>query len=413
MRAALLTNILTPYRVPMYKALTAATGIQWRVFTNASTEFDRSWQIDAGDLEVEAVRSIRFLRRFAVGSRGQRSCEQNVTTYIPIGLIGSLRRFRPDVVVSAELGMRTLIALAYCWLHRIPLVIWSYHSLASAAATPGMQPGNSGVWEELAHRLRRWMLSNASAVVGMGRQARTVLNELGVEDERIFDAPNAHDNVGFAAALAVAPKACLRDELAERGCREQIALVVGRLIPAKGIVPLLDVWDRLPPPVRAKWSLLFVGDGPLARDLERASETHERGEILRDPAVQPAELIDYYRAAKMLVFPSLGDPWGLVVNEALACGLPVMCSRHAGCADDIVVPGHNGWIIDPNDPEQMLETLLEAMAHPDIDSFHQRAKQTAARFSSQAMADGIVAAVRSALDSRFERRNPVSPSRYA
>jgi len=404
-RAALLTNILTPYRVPVYRALARMPGWSWRVFTNASSEFDRSWRVDAEDLDVEAVFSLRLLRptRFGDRSLDPPGAGQRVTTYLPLGLWRALRRHRPDVVVSAELGPRTLFAWLYCRLNRVPLVVWSYHSRASAAANPGMTRDPSSARSVLAHALRRWLLARAAAVVGMGRQARAVLGGLGVDDEHIFDAPNAHDSDALEAALALPAPVELRADLRARGCRAKIALVVGRLIPAKGIEPLLAAWDTLPASLRADWSLLFVGDGPLEGLLDRRAAARERGEILRVPAVQPEEVFAYYRLAELLVFASLGDPWGLVVNEALACGVPVLCSLHAGCSDDLVEPGRNGWIFDPLDARTSARALRDALTDPGRAGMRAAARAAVLRIGPDGMAGGIAAAARSALGSRAMR----------
>lgn len=391
MRIALLTNILTPYRIPVYHALARSPGLRWRFFTNAATEFDRSWRIDPGDLDVESVRSIAFRRR---SSFARKAGGLLVTSYIPVGLLHALRRFAPDAVVSSELGARTLFALLYCRIFGVPLIIWSYHSRSSWAAAGFAL-----------RAFRRALLRRADALVGMGAQAREVLSACGVPAERIFDAPNAHDRDGVAAALAAANPSQLQRDLAEKhGCRQRIALVVGRLIRAKGIGPLLDAWHQLPPRVRMRWTLLFVGDGPLAAELRRATEACQPGEILRLPAVQPEDLPAYYSASQILLFPSLGDPWGLVVNEAFACSRPVVCSSLAGCADDLILPGKNGWITDPSVPGDLTATLLEALEHPDLRRLGVQARHSVERFSPERMAAGILRAVESACAQRRPHR---------
>jgi glycosyltransferase involved in cell wall biosynthesis len=129
--------------------------------------------------------------------------------------------------------------------------------------------------------------------------------------------------------------------------------------------------------------------------LERASARCERGEVLRMPAVQPDELAAYYAASQLLVFPSLGEPWGLVVNEAFACARPVICSSLAGCADDLMRPGENGWVVDPTLPCELAATLREALEHPDLGRLGVEGRRTVDRFGPEPMAAGIRAAVES------------------
>ncbi len=386
MRVALLTNIPSPYRVPLFRALAATPGWELRVLLSALGEFDRSWNADletGGGLDARVVRGFSFRRRQR--TRGPGAAVHEVTVHVPWGAPLALERFRPDVVVSAELGARTLLALLWCRLRGVPLVVWSYHSAVSATAAG---PARRALW--------RALLARADAVVGMGAQARAVLRSLGVEGARIFDAPNAHDAGGLARALAGLSAGDAAGLRRAHRLRERVALVPGRLVPSKGVEPLLAAWRELPAALRRDWTLLFVGDGPLAPAVERAALAGEAGEIARVPAVQPAELAAFYAACRLVLFPSLGDPWGLVVNEAFAAARPVLCSRLAGCADDLVRPGKNGWLVDPTDPAELAKTLADALSSPRHAEMGAAAAATIAGYTPDSMAAGLRRAIQSA-----------------
>jgi glycosyltransferase involved in cell wall biosynthesis len=387
MRVALVTNILAPYRVPVYQALARTPGWRLRLLVSAEREFDRSWEVRRGGLDVERVAGPALVRR--VATRGRAAAEQLVTLHLPLGLPAALARFAPEVVVSGELGPRTALSLLTCGLLRVPLVVWSYHSRQSAS-----QAGR------LRRALWRALLARADAVVGMGAQARAVLRGLGVAEGRLFDAPNAHDHERLRKAAASLPdREALRAALrAGHGCRERIALVAGRLVPVKGIPQLLEAWDALPSRLRDTSTLLFVGEGPLAERLRHEAAARAHGEIAQLPALSLEALARCYLASDLLVFPSLGDTWGLVANEAMACGLPVLCSRLAGCADDLVREGENGWLCDPTDPRAFAAALARALAAPDLSALGRRARATAERFRPEAMADGLRRAISRAAD---------------
>lgn len=381
MRVALLTNILTPYRMPVYRALAETSGWKLRVFVNATTEFDRAWRVEPGELDVEKVAGWSLPRR--IRARGRAAYDLIATLHIPTGLIASLKRFRPDVVISAELGARTAMALVYARLAGVPLVIWSYHSRVSATSAGPLQR----IW-------RRFLLAHAKAVVGMGRQARDVLGSLGVSGDRLFDAPNACDHTALVEAVEAADVEGLVGSLREQfDCRERIALVPGRLVPMKGISKLIQAWESVPEEVRAHWTLLFVGSGPQATLVREAEASCEGGEIVWVPAVPAGDVAAYYAASELVVFASLGDPWGLVVNEALASGCPVACSTLAGCADDLVRPGENGWLFNPREPRQFRQVLQQALECPDRARMRDGARATAERFRPERMADGLRRAV--------------------
>jgi len=386
MRVALLTNVLSPYRIPVFRDLSATPDWTLRIFVNVRTEFHwadayaRAYERGCGELDVKLSKTLTLRRRVSMHRTTESA--QRVETHLPLGLLKSLRRFAPDVILTSELGARSVIAATCAALLNVPLVIWSYHARSAAGAV--------GPWQRA---LRRGLLARADAVVGMGRQAREVLLSYGVPRSRIFDAPNAHDHEVLEASLAgVQPMVARHALRAVAGARENLALVVGRLVEAKGPTVLLEQWGRLPPAARADWSLLFVGDGPLEGRIREAASAHP-GEILHLPAVAPERMPEIYAASDLLVFPSLGDPWGLVVNEAFACGLPAACSRLAGCADDLIEPGRNGWLFDPTDEVETLQTLTEALRSQDLERMGTIARDTAKRFTPEQMAAGMRRAI--------------------
>ena len=107
-------------------------------------------------------------------------------------------------------------------------------------------------------------------------------------------------------------------------------------------------------------------------------------------------MIELYAAADLVLLPSLQEPWGLVVNEAFLCGVPVLCSSRAGCAADMLRPGENGWVFDPTDEDDFANTLREALTCGRRDQLGAEARRTAERFRPEAMAEGMRRAIRCA-----------------
>jgi glycosyltransferase involved in cell wall biosynthesis len=393
MRVSLLTNVLSPYRIPVFRDLAATPGLELRILLSSRTElhwreaFARAYETGREQLDLEVVPGLSFERR--VPMQRETGVSQRVATHLPYGALAALRRQRPDVVVSSELGARSALAALYCALFRVPLVIWSYQSRSAADAAPA--------WLEA---LRRGLLARAQAVVGMGVQAREVLRGRGVPDARLFDAPNAHDAARYAAALAeVQPMAARVALRAPLRAREHVALVAGRLVESKGIEPLLEVWPEIPTYLRDRWTLLFVGDGPLAARVRTEAERRP-GEIAHVESVPPERMPELYAAVDRLLFPSLADPWGLVVNEALACGVPVACSRLAGCAEDLIEPNRNGWLFDPTDAQEMRDVLTQVLETGDEEALRAQARDTAKRFGPERMAAGLRCAIQHAASTR-------------
>ncbi len=379
MRVVFLTNIVSPYRRPVFERLANTPGWDFHVLTNAASEFDLSWDVDTQDLQVHQSKTWSIKR--TVHSTDPVPFDQVITLHLPRSLWSDLKKLKPDVVISHELGPRTMLASAYCKRHGIPLVIWAYQSKISASQT-----------NRLKNTIRRVLLKQASMVVGMGTQARDVLNALGVEDERIVDAPNSADCDTLSQRLNDIETHRQAEQVREAyGEGRKLACVFGRLVPLKGTSAILEHWRGLPSEVKAQWRLVFVGDGPLSPLI---SEQNDPG-IVHVGTVAPEQMAAWYKATDLHLFPTLGDVWGLVVNEAMQCGVPTLCSRHAGCSDDLVADGVDGFIYDPTS-EGATKQLERALTHPALIEMGRRAQQAVRPYTLDRLADAFRTAVRKA-----------------
>ena len=137
-------------------------------------------------------------------------------------------------------------------------------------------------------------------------------------------------------------------------------------MPEKGVFDLLEAYQELPEELRAKVGLVFVGDGIARGQLESRAAAMGQGMVQVMGFAQREELAAYYALAEAFVFPTHSDPWGLVVNEALASSLPIICSESAGCAADLVADRWNGLIVPPGDIEKLASAMEELAGHPKM-----------------------------------------------
>jgi glycosyltransferase involved in cell wall biosynthesis len=135
-------------------------------------------------------------------------------------------------------------------------------------------------------------------------------------------------------------------------------LYVGRFVELKGISLLLEAVATLQR-AGGQFSLVLVGEGREKQALEqRAAELGLKNVHFR-PAQPPEKMPSVYRSADLVVFPTLQDVWGFVANEAVLCGVPVLCSKYAGCAAELF-PAEN--IFSPDNPSEFAEKLGAAIA---------------------------------------------------
>lgn len=375
MRVAFLTNIVSPYRRGVFERLAATPGWDFRVIVNAEREFDRAWDVNCRGLPIATSRTLTLRRR--VVTHVPVRFEQTIELHIPTGLWSDLRAFTPDVIISHELGPRSIVAAAYARASGSRLAIWAYQSRIS-----GTQGGRAK------RVLRRALLNQADIAIGMGSQAREVLRSLGVEDHRIADAPNSADDVGLAEQLASTGLEQATANIRGRFPGKRVALVVGRLIPLKGIPELLASWEQLAPQTRDRWQLVVVGDGPMRAMLDSASPN-----VSCVGHVSASHMAAWYRAADLHIFPTLGDVWGLVVNEASQCGTPTLCSIHAGCCDDVIEHGTTGFVFDPVMKAEAAQVLEQTLSHADLAGIGRAAQHALKAFTLDRLAESFRAAV--------------------
>jgi 1,2-diacylglycerol 3-alpha-glucosyltransferase len=166
------------------------------------------------------------------------------------------------------------------------------------------------------------------------------------------------------------------------------------LIPSKGVFDLFDAYTLLPAELRAEWGLVFVGSGAAMHELQQRAAHEQSGSIKIAGFAQREQLAAYYGLAEALVFPTHTDPWGLVVNEAMACGLPIIASDAAGCTADLVRDGWNGYVVPAGDVRQFAAAMEKIAACKELRSkMAEHSLELIAQYSPEACATGIANAV--------------------
>jgi glycosyltransferase involved in cell wall biosynthesis len=190
----------------------------------------------------------------------------------------------------------------------------------------------------------------------------------------------------FANTIDVAALAARADELAARraalrasfgvGESDVVVLCAARLAPEKGIDVLVDALAGLG---RHGIVLLLAGDGPERRAIEQRAKAR-RVRALMPGALGGDRLVEAYVAADVFALLSRNEPWGVVVNEAAACGLPLVLSERVGAAYDLLRPGQNGAFVPVDDATAAAEAL-----RPLVSSQEERVR---AGRASRAIVDG-------------------------
>jgi glycosyltransferase involved in cell wall biosynthesis len=315
---AVVTNIPTPYRVPLFNTLAEALPEQgWKlhVLFGSRGNARRRWDL--------SEQGFAFPHEFLGGWNLRLGTERILNTYGGLG--DALRRIRPDGIVCTGYSAGTVAAARYARKAKVPLAIWS-------GTVRG--PLEREWWRVL---LRRWLVRKSDGFLAYGSAAREYLLSLGADPGRIHIAWNTVDTDRFLRLplprnpLPSEPLRLLTVGYLERRKRVDLAIEAVAACARRG----MDV------------ELEIAGDGTergaleaLARDLGVEERVRFLGDVPYDAV--PA----LYGAAHGFLFPTASDIWGLVLVEAMAAGKACVASVHAGATRDLVTDGVTGYAVD-------------------------------------------------------------------
>jgi glycosyltransferase involved in cell wall biosynthesis len=324
MAIALLTNYLTPYRLPLFERLAAEHGVEILCY-GGGERYVPAWLAEL-DQQLEAApfpaRRLHGLSEAATLARNYKAVIAPFAggAALPLAYAG-VRRYRKRFVLWASV-----------WVHPRSMV------------------------HDLALPVTRRIYRNADAVVAYGEHVRRFVGGIRGRDDDVFVAPQSVEPELFARDVPRAELQHFREQHSlEAG---PIVLYAGRLVPAKGIEILLEAWDALD----RDPTLVVIGDGPLAPRVRRADGTRLLGPLPR------TEMPAAYASAELVVLPSIPtprfvEPWGLVCNEAMHQGTPVVASDAVGAvAGGLVRDELNGLVVPAGDARALAQAIARLLA---------------------------------------------------
>jgi glycosyltransferase involved in cell wall biosynthesis len=316
-KVAVLTNWIPSYRRPIFEILLKDSSLELKLFV--SSPLDRSDVQAVNILPIHYSKGINLPYKTYHNDTG---AHQFQNLYIPVGLPLDLLFFRPNLIISGEFGLRSLVAMMVARLRGIPFVLWSEEIAESAKGISKKQ-----------RILRNILIPRATACLAWGIPAFNYLKSFHVPDSKIFYCAQAVDNQFWMDKVSGYNKPDLK---VKHGFLGKVFISVGRLVERKGLDILLNAWGALPDMVKTKNTLVIVGAGEEEQKLRQLASDNGINNVYFVGYKTAEELPEYYAASDVLVFPSLGDVWGLVVNEAMACGLPVLASKYAGASQELI-----------------------------------------------------------------------------
>jgi len=375
MKLVILTEIISPYRIPVFNALAKQTDIQLHVIFLADTDpTQREWLVYKSEIQFSYQVLPSWRRRY---------WERNIL--LNRGLTAALEQSSPEVILCGGYNyIASWQAMAWARKRHVPFLAW-------VESTANDKRGGHALIEFL----KKKFIANCSAFVVSGKSSTEYVREFNVPPESIFVAPNAVDIEFFshgsdqARMRAIAHRQRLQ-------MPQRFFLYVGRLVEDKGVFDLLAAYGNLTQSLKDEVGMVFVGNGPAKAALMAQAAKLGSGVVKFPGFVQKEELPCYYALAEACVLPTYTDTWGLVVNEAMACGLPVIVTHAAGCARDLVKENWNGLLIRARCPGELAAALESIAKNPDLRwTMGQHSRERIMQYSPQSCAGGIAEAAMS------------------
>lgn len=371
LRIALITNEPPPYRIPVFQRLAQMPGIVFQVIFCTRREPNRKW--DLPPMNFDHV----FLRERV------RTVKDGHYIHNNPDVVPALRRFAPDVVVTDGFNPTHLYAFGYAWLK----------GLIHVPMTDGTELSERAL--SRVHKLvRRFVYARSNAFVSASVGGERLYNSYGISSGRCFKSYLCIDNHAYTPAGPIEKKYDL--------------IFCSRIVPEKSPLFALEVAQKVARRLGRKVSILFAGSGSAEESVRQAAERQQDVDVTFHGFAAQKDLPGLYRSARIFLFPTLADVWGIVANEACAAGLPVIVSPHAGVAGELVLNGENGFVCEL-DAELWTERACQLLESQETwERFSRRSLSIVREYTFDNAAAGLMDACRFAL-SAGEPRNVKMP----
>lgn len=341
-KIVLITNIIAPYRISVFNSISKYSDVDLKVIFLAEKESNRKWKINLDDIRF----NYSILKNFCIFIR---SWEMPI--YFNLGFWQILTNFKPDAICMCGYHyLVTIEALLYAKIKKIPITLWAESHLLSGF-----------IKNPLTDFYKRNIISRFDSYVACGTAAKEQIIYYGAKPEKTVVGCNTVDVEWFMRKC----KEIQDNEIIQMKRRypSQNIIYVGKFIAHKGVLNLIAEFEKLD---MADVGLILLGEGKEKDKYLEYIRKHDIKNVFFEGFVQKEAIVTYYKLADVFVLPSFNEVWGFVVNEAMACGLPVISSNYAGVTEDLVKDGINGYSYNPNKIGELAEKLKFILSNNEL-----------------------------------------------
>ncbi len=347
-KTVILHNYMIPHSFPILNELVQNKDIDLEVFYLAASAKNRRWKITHKNLNFKYKLLPNFQTIFFK--------EDFFTYIINPTIIWELIKSQYDVVISdGWLDLSCQLAFLMTKILGKKYVLWSESTK------------NEPSWRRtIALPMVKMMVVHSDAYLVRGTRAREYLISLGADPQKIFLAPCVIDIEFFHRQSKISPSE--KKKLKDRFHIRQDSLVIlysGQLIKRKGLIYLLQAFSE----IESKYknvTLVFQGYGPEKENLFKQCFDENIKNVVFSDHLEIEEIPKIYALADIFVLPSYEETWGRVINEAMACGLPIITTQKVGASVDLVKDGVNGLVVQAENSLALQKAIESLITNDDL-----------------------------------------------
>ncbi len=326
---------LNPSKVALFNKLNALQ-LPFTVYVLSKVAINRKWSMN----ELKIKFSHRFMRSIDLPIPD----DSHSFFQLNFRVTEELKKDSPKIIIS--IGWNHIAcyeSFFYAKKYKIPYGIWSVSTVYEKSTQ-----------RKLALPFVKYIVSRSDFLISFGSRSKAYLQDLTSQDRKIYTAFNSIDNEFFIKQSQKSSRLLggIHQKYAIKKKREKIVLYVGQFIKRKGIKLMLNLAKMLP-----NYIFLLVGHGPEEEYMRRFIKKNRLKNIRIAGYSKYKDLPLLYSISDLFILPSLEEAWGVVANEAMSIGKPVLVSKYAGSSVDLVKDGINGYVIDPNNIEDVIEKI--------------------------------------------------------
>ena len=326
-----LTNIPSPYRVDFFNLLGEKCHLTVLFEKEKASDRNKNWA-------AAGLKSFKGVILNGVSTGADNAFCPSVAKW--------LHKNEYDIIVITNYSTPTgILAIQILKCRRIPFVI---------EVDGGFAKNGRGTKE----KIKKYLLGSAEYWLSSGKITTEYLTSYGAQNDRVFWYPFTSLRQSEIAGdiCDINEKEQLRRELSIRG--ERVVITVGQFIHRKGFDVLIKAWADMD----SRYTLLIIGGGELESEYRKSIERLSLDNIMLISFKRKEELFKYYKAADLFVLPTREDIWGLVVNEAMACRLPVITTDKCIAGVELIGDNENGFVIPVENIEMLSEKINEILS---------------------------------------------------